>query len=105
MTTHHLYLVAPNTKVAAVTEWYSQALAPIDYHVMFKASESVVGIGSKGRWPNFWIRGHDGGHSVPTYVCFSVPSEQSTIQERNRDTKDDIQSGKSLVAKFYEESA
>lgn len=74
MSLHHMYLMVPKVRAAAITEWYSKALEPINYHVKFTVSEKVAGIGPRDGWPNFWIRSHDGDKTVPTHVCFSVPS-------------------------------
>lgn len=75
MAIQHIYLMVRQAQVAAMVEWYSKALAPLDYKVMFRASEALVALGPKGGWPNFWIRGHDGDVTVPTHVCFQTFSE------------------------------
>ena len=74
MTINHVFLMVPKAKMAAMQGWYSQALAPINYHVQIAAHQYLVGMGPKGGFPHFWIKGLDADHVTPTHICFDAKS-------------------------------
>lgn len=80
MTINHITLLIPRSQFSKVVDWYTKALAPLNYIVQLGpyGPDHWTGMGPRDGYPYFWVRAAD--KTVPMHVAFDASSNECVRQ-------------------------